>query len=205
MTLQLVLGTTGRAATLGYTFVDASGAAIGSRVTTNIAEYSTTGNYIASSVTIPSNAVGVYWDDSGVSAYNGYEALEDPVKVNLIDDSITSGVMAASAITEIQSGLSTLDAAGVRTAVGLASANLDTQLDAIPTAAENADKLIGRSVEGSADGGHTVGEAFGFLRNKWTVSGSTLTVYRTDGSTTWWTGTVSTNASADPIVGNTPS
>jgi hypothetical protein len=35
-------------------------------------------------------------------------------------------------------GFSTLDAAGVRSAVGLSSANLDTQLDALPTAAENA-------------------------------------------------------------------
>jgi hypothetical protein len=33
-------------------------------------------------------------------------------------------------------GASTLDAAGVRTAVGLATANLDTQLDGLPTAAE---------------------------------------------------------------------
>lgn len=33
-------------------------------------------------------------------------------------------------------GFSTLDAAGVRSAVGLASANLDTQLDALPTNAE---------------------------------------------------------------------
>lgn len=46
-------------------------------------------------------------------------------------DAITSTVLAASAITEIQTGLSTLDAAGVRAAVGLASANLDTQLTAI--------------------------------------------------------------------------
>ena len=43
-------------------------------------------------------------------------------------DTITSGALAASAVSEIQSGLSTLDAAGVRAAVGLASANLDTQL-----------------------------------------------------------------------------
>lgn len=35
-------------------------------------------------------------------------------------------------------GFSTLDAAGVRAAVGLASANLDAQLDALPTATENA-------------------------------------------------------------------
>jgi hypothetical protein len=46
-------------------------------------------------------------------------------------DAIGSSELAASAITEIQAGLSTLDAAGVRTAVGLASANLDTQLTAI--------------------------------------------------------------------------
>lgn len=46
-------------------------------------------------------------------------------------DVITSTALATSAVTEIQSGLSTLDAAGVRTAIGLASANLDTQLTAI--------------------------------------------------------------------------
>lgn len=39
-------------------------------------------------------------------------------------------------------GFSTLDAAGVRTAIGLASANLDTQLAAIPTASENATGLL---------------------------------------------------------------
>ena len=60
-------------------------------------------------------------------------------------DWITSSGLAASAVTEIQSGLSTLDAAGVRTAVGLASANLDTQLDTLPTANENADALLDRA------------------------------------------------------------
>lgn len=49
----------------------------------------------------------------------------------MASDTLTSTALAASAVTEIQSGLSTLDAAGVRTAVGLASANLDTQLAAI--------------------------------------------------------------------------
>jgi hypothetical protein len=34
-----------------------------------------------------------------------------------------------------------LDAAGIRTAVGLATSNLDTQLDALPTAAENATQV----------------------------------------------------------------
>ena len=57
-------------------------------------------------------------------------------------DWITSSGLAASAVAEIQSGLSTLDAAGVRTAVGLAAADLDTQLAALPTAAENAAGLL---------------------------------------------------------------
>jgi hypothetical protein len=38
-----------------------------------------------------------------------------------------------------------LDAAGVRTAIGLASANLDTQLAALPTDTENADALLDRA------------------------------------------------------------
>jgi hypothetical protein len=48
-----------------------------------------------------------------------------------------------------QAGVSTLDAAGVRSAVGLASANLDTQLDALPTAAENAAAVL---AAGDVDG-----------------------------------------------------
>jgi hypothetical protein len=43
----------------------------------------------------------------------------------------TASALAADAVTEIQAGLSTLDAAGIRTAVGLAAANLDTQLSTI--------------------------------------------------------------------------
>lgn len=46
-------------------------------------------------------------------------------------DAITAAKVAADAVAEIQSGLSTLNAAGVRSAVGLGSANLDTQLAAI--------------------------------------------------------------------------
>ncbi len=44
---------------------------------------------------------------------------------------MTAAATAADYVTELQAGLSTLDAAGVRSAVGLASANLDTQLGLI--------------------------------------------------------------------------
>lgn len=56
-------------------------------------------------------------------------------------DAIGASELAADAIAEIQSGLSTLDAAAVRAAVGLTSANLDTQLDAIPTNSDLATAL----------------------------------------------------------------
>ena len=42
----------------------------------------------------------------------------------------------SASVTAVQSGLSVLDEAGVRTAVGMASANLDTQLGDLPTVAE---------------------------------------------------------------------
>lgn len=44
-----------------------------------------------------------------------------------------------------------LTAAGVRSAIGLASANLDTQLDALPTANEVRDAVFAQTVEGSYD------------------------------------------------------
>lgn len=45
------------------------------------------------------------------------------------------------------SGLNDLDAAGIRTAIGMASANLDTQLGALPTAAENRAEMDSNSTQ----------------------------------------------------------
>lgn len=102
-------------------------------------------------------------------------------------------------------GFSTLDAAGVRSAVGLASANLDTQLDAIPTATENADEALKRdwtSVTGEAD--RSTLNALRPLRNKWGFPGGTYTVYTEDDTTTAWTGTATTDAASDPVTSIDP-
>jgi hypothetical protein len=71
---------------------------------------------------------------------------------------LTAAATAADFTTEVTTGLSTLDAAGVRTAVGLATANLDTQLDALPTAAEIADAVWDEALAGHAGAG-SAGEA----------------------------------------------
>ena len=99
---------------------------------------------------------------------------------------------------------SILDAAGIRSALGLASANLDTQLDALPTANENADALLGRNVAGGSSTGRLVKEALYFLRNKWTISGGTLTVFATDDTTSSWTASV-TQTAGDPVSASDPS
>ncbi len=155
-------------------------------------------------------------------------------------------------LTELPSDLNDLDAAGIRAAVGLASANLDTQLDALPTVSEfNARTLVSAdyatasalsavagdvsgilddtgtsgvviaastankiadhtlrrqmsNVEASSDGDAlSLGSAYGLVQQaqESAVSAGTLTVKKTDGTTTLGTKTVTSNASADPITG----
>jgi hypothetical protein len=95
-----------------------------------------------------------------------------------------------------------LTAAGTRSAIGLASANLDTQLDALPTAIENADALLGRSVANSQA---TAAEwslcTLVLAALESSIAGSTWTIYRTDGTTVHATKTVTTDAAADPVTG----
>jgi hypothetical protein len=95
-----------------------------------------------------------------------------------------------------------LDAAGTRSAIGLAAANLDTQLDALPTAIENADTVLGRSVSNSQA---TAAEwslcTLVLAALESSIAGATWTIYRTDGATVHATKTVTTDAAADPVTG----
>lgn len=62
-------------------------------------------------------------------------------------DAIGASELAADAVTEIQSGLSTLTQANVRTAVGLGSANLDTQLAGIQADTDDLQTRIPASLD----------------------------------------------------------
>ena len=113
-------------AQLGVNVVNAAGTAWGSGAITaaSIASNAITSAKIATdaigAAQIADNAI-----DAGAIASNAITAAK------IATDAIGAAQIAADAVTEIQSGLSTLNAAGVRTAVGLASANLDTQLGAL--------------------------------------------------------------------------
>lgn len=65
---------------------------------------------------------------------------------------------------------------------------------AVPTAAQNADALLGRNLAGGSDGGRTVRDALRASRNKSAIEGGTLTIYQEDDATPAWTAAVNTEA-----------
>jgi hypothetical protein len=71
---------------------------------------------------------------------------------------------------------------------------------------KKADALLKRdwtAVTGEA--ARSILNALRFLRNKWSISGGTLTVTKEDDTTSAWTAALTTNASADPVVSSDPS
>lgn len=94
--------------------------------------------------------------------------------------------------------------AGWITANGIASGALAGKGDwSTLTDAQAADRLLGRNIEGGADGGRTVAQAMAFLRNKWVIASGTLTVYAADDASTSWTATVTTS-SGNPVTAIDP-
>lgn len=76
-------------------------------------------------------------------------------------------------------------------------------LDNLPVA--SADALLKRdwtAVTGEA--ARSVLNALRHIRNKWSISGTTKTVFEEDDSTPAWTSTVTADAAAEPIVGDDP-
>lgn len=76
---------------------------------------------------------------------------------------------------------------------------------AAPTAAANADELLGRNIGGGSNGGRTVTQALQVMRNKVTTTGGAITVYQQDDTTVSWSGTLTTDGAALPIVTVDPS
>lgn len=73
---------------------------------------------------------------------------------------------------------------------------------------EIADGVLDRNMATGTDSGsptvRTVRQALRFLRNKWDAPGGALSVRKEDDLTVSWTGVLTTDASADPVVGNDP-
>jgi hypothetical protein len=95
--------------------------------------------------------------------------------------------------------------AELATALGTADDAVLTAIDALPTATENADALLNRDMSAVSDtNARSPLNALRFIRNKWDVAAGTLTVKKEDDTTTAWTASVSTDAGAEPVIGNDP-
>lgn len=125
----------------GGLFIAGSNAAtsVTTALTANI-----TGN-VSGSVASVSGAVGSVSGSVGsvtgsvggnVTGSVGSVATGGITAASIATGAIDADALATDAVAEIQNGLSTLAATDVRTAIGLASANLDTQLADVPTVAE---------------------------------------------------------------------
>ena len=117
---------------------------------------------------------------------SGLTSLATQASVNTIDDFLDTEIAAIKAKTD------NLPAAPA--AVG-----------DIPTALQNADALLNRDMSLVSDtNARTPLMALRFLRNKWSISGTSLTVTKEDDVTSAWTAVVTAAPGADPISGNDP-
>lgn len=150
--------------------------------------------------------------DTALADYDGPTHAELTSAIAAGDDAVLSAV---AALNNLSSAQAQTAAAAALTAYdppthaeltsGLAAADdaVLTAIDALPTAVENADALLARNIGGGSSTGRTVTQALRALRNKTALSGSTVTVYREDDTTSDWTATVTTSdrspiASVDP-------
>lgn len=73
---------------------------------------------------------------------------------------------------------------------------------------EIADGILNRDMSTGTDSGsptvRTMRQALRFLRNKWSISGTTLTVTKEDDATASWTAALTGTAGADPITASDP-
>ncbi len=82
--------------------------------------------------------------------------------------------------------------------------SIDSTVLNASAANEIADATLSRNVAGGSSTGRNVSEALYFLRNKWTVTSSILTVFATDDTTPSWTSSVGSDAAAVPIISSDP-
>jgi hypothetical protein len=120
----------------------------------------------------------------------------------IADGAIDAATFAAGAITATVIADASIDAAT------FAAGAIDAAAISADAGAEIADAVLNRDMATGTDSGsatvRTVRQALRFLRNKWSISGTTLTVTKEDDATASWTSTVTATAGADPITANDP-
>lgn len=119
-------------------------------------------------------------------------------------DDIQSRIPAALVSGAMDCDVSAMQA-GVVTAAAVATDAIDADAIAADGANEIADALLNRDMSAVTDSNtRSPLNALRHIRNKWSISGTTLTVTKEDDSTAAWTATLTEDASANPITGSDP-
>ena len=130
------------------------------------------------------------------------------VKAYLGAGSITAGVVATGAIDADAIASDAITAAKIATgaidADAIAADAITATVLSTDASNEIADALLNRNIGGGSSAGRLVKEALYALRNKSEIVGTTLTVYQENDTSSAWTATVSSSASADPVTGIDP-
>lgn len=125
------------------------------------------------------------------------------------NDRVDVGLWLGAAPNALQSGrvdaYAGAMAAGVIVAATFGAGAVDAAALNADAATEIADALLNRDMSAvSVTNTRSPINALRLLRNKWSISGTTLTVTEEDDSTSAWTSVVGTDPAADPVVSSDP-
>lgn len=129
--------------------------------------------------------------------------------VSMAANTMTASALATDAVTEIQNGLATASAlTTVDTVVDAIQAKTDNlpaspaATGDIPTATENADALLKRDMSAvTGEATRSPLNALRFVRNGFSITGTTLTVLKEDDLTAAYTRDLTVDPTAQPITG----
>ncbi len=174
----------------------------GDAMTLTSGERTSVGTAVWASATRSLTTFGTLIADIWASASRTLTAFGFSVTVGTNNDKTDYTLTAAydAAKTALQSGGSVV-ATNMR---GTDNALLAADYVTPPTGNAIADAVLDRNIAGGSSTGRKVKEALAFLRNKWTLVGTTLTVYDTDDSTVLWTSDIATDPAATPVTGSDP-
>lgn len=151
---------------------------------------------------------GAVWNAATVTygSAGSYGAL---VETNL-DVAVSSRSTLTAAQVNAEADAALADVGLTTTVTGRVDAAVSSRLatagyTAPPTAIQNADALLARDMGAvTGEAARSPLNALRFLRNRWSMSGTTLTVMEEDDATAAWTAVVTPAPGADPISGTDP-
>ena len=207
---------TGETVTDTAYYKDGAGAWTSLAITDTVAEIGTTGMYEIDLTAAELNHDMVLIKMTSTNSAD--TAFLFKLNANGIDDLATASNLATvagyldteiAAILADTNELQTDWANGGRLDLILDAILADTGTDGVvissTTANQIADAILNRDFSSVSDtNARTALNALRFLRNKYSISGTTLTVTKEDDTTSAWTSVLTTNAAADPVTGSDP-